>query len=167
MRGLHFVVPRLGECVNQVRPGASNLIVHLPGTRQLASTSRLSCLEGEQRDNVPRVSVEDLFISRVGRAADDTLWIRMAEVLHMREHHVCELPVVLVILAPSLGSHVGGDTTVDDNVLLSGVLLYFDAANHEESVPTVQFVGQPSKLGPQGWEREGFGRDVAIRKTKG
>lgn len=126
--------------MDQVRPSSGNLIVHPPRTGQLAGTSLFGRLEGEEGDNISRVGVEDLFVGGVGRAPNDFAWIRVAEILYVRQDNVCGLPVKLVILAASLRGDVGRQSRVDDDILLPSVLIDIEAADDEESVATVQLI---------------------------
>jgi hypothetical protein len=79
----------------------------------------------------------------------------------MREDNVGWFAVVLVVLAPALRCNVCGDTNVDDDVFLAGMLVDFQAADYEEPVAAVQFIGQAAEFRMQLWERKGLLRYVS------
>lgn len=109
MLDLHLHVPWLSECMNQVRTFGCKLIVHLPGGGQLACTTLNRRLQREETDDVPRVCVEHLLVSSIGRRTDSALHaVQIAKILDVRQHNIGGATVkgTLVILTTSLGSYV-------------------------------------------------------------
>lgn len=123
--------------MNEVRPGARDLIVDLPSASKLARTTLSGSLECEQGDDVARVGVEDLLVGGVGRAADGLLLRRRGQVLDVRQHDVGRPPVELGVLAAPQRRDVRRDPHVRDHVLLARVLVDAQAPEHEEPVSVV------------------------------
>lgn len=124
--------------MNEIGPRARYLVVHPPGARDLTRAAGGRGLEREERDDVPRVRVEDLLVRRVGRAADDAALARPGQVLDVRQDHVGLLAVELVVLPCPLRRHVRRDAGVYDDVLLARVVVHAQPAQHEEAVAAVQ-----------------------------
>lgn len=124
--------------MDEVGPGTRYLVVYPPRARDLARAAGGRGLEREERDDVPRVRVEDLLVRRVGRAADDAALARPGQVLDVRQDHVGLLAVELVVLPRSLRRHVRRDAGVYNDVLLARVVVYSQPAQHEETVAVVQ-----------------------------
>jgi hypothetical protein len=85
--------------------------------------------------------VEDLSVGGISRAADYAILLSGTEVLDVAEDDVGGVAVKFTVLATPLPRDVGGDTNVDGDVVLAGVLVYVYAADDEESVAFVEFIG--------------------------
>lgn len=81
--------------------------------------------------------MEHLLISGVGRTADDTVGISIAEILHMCQNHISRSSIVLVVLSASLRCHMGGQPSVNYDILFSSMLVHLDATNDKKAVTTV------------------------------
>lgn len=66
----------------------------------------------------------------------------------MRENNVCRTAVegTELVLAATLGSDVGRQASIDDNILLACVLIDFQPSDDEEPMAEVQLVGKTSKF---------------------
>jgi hypothetical protein len=85
--------------------------------------------------------VENLSVGGISRTADYTVLLSGAEVLDVAEDDVGGVTVEFTVLATPLPRDVCGDANVDGDVLFAGVLVYVYAADNEESVALVEFIG--------------------------
>lgn len=166
---VHFHIPWLAQCVNEIWPLGRKLIVDPPSRGQLARTTLDGRLKREQTHDVARIRVEDLLVSCVCRRTDLAgHFLQVAEVLDVRQDHVRGTAVerAPVVLTTTLRGDVCRQAGVDDNVLLARVLVDAHAADDEEAVSEVQLMGQPAELCVQLREGERLLGDVWKRQIE-
>lgn len=69
--------------MDQVRTLLGQNVIDIPTARNLALATRSGRLQAEKRDDVSRVSVEDLLVVRVGGSTNGGLLGGVAQVLDM------------------------------------------------------------------------------------
>lgn len=86
----------------------------------------------------------------------------------MRENNVCRTAVegTELVLAAALGSDVGRQASIDDDILLPCVLIDFQTSDDEETVAEVQLVGEVAKLRVQLRNGESVFCNMRDRETK-
>lgn len=126
--------------MNEIRTRTGNLVVNPRNACQFACAALCSSGESKQGDNVSGIRMEYLLIRSVSRTANLALVLRQSQVFDVSENYISCLPIILPVLATSLGCDVRGQACVNDNVIFSCVLIHTKAADDKESVPIVQLV---------------------------
>lgn len=84
--------------------------------------------------------MEHLFVRSVGWTANYAIVAGSAEVLDMCQHHISGLPVIFMVLTASLRGDMSRYTSVNDDVLLSGIVINPEASDNKEAMTTVQLI---------------------------
>lgn len=160
-QNLHLHIPRLAQCMNQIRPLGRQLIIHPPRRRQLTRPALKRRLERKQTHNIPRISVKDLLVRRVRGGPNLTVERRqMAQVLDVCQDDIGRclaggIRGIAVVLSTALRGNVRREAGVDDDVFLARVVVDAETAEDKEAVAEVKLVGEAAELGVEGGKGEG------------
>lgn len=133
--------PILRQSMNQTRTLPCQDIIDQPTTSDIALAALDRRVKANQGDNIAAISMENLFISRIGRCPYIRSIFSARQILDMRNHQGLAVSEVRVLLAATEISHVGRDAAIDDDVLFAGVSVYVEAAEDEEASSCVEVFG--------------------------
>lgn len=123
--------PGLWERLDQIRPILRKVIIHLPTATNLRSPSLRSSLQREQRNNVSRISMENLLIGCICWRSDSLCRMGTRKVGDMSED------AVVSILEAAVRAYVWWDTGVDEDVIFAWVGSDWDASEDGEATACV------------------------------
>lgn len=161
--GVHLLIksPRFSQSTDKIRAGSSKLVIHMPAARQEALSTLFGLSQRKQGNYITSISMKDLLISSVRRSTNLVRINLVAQIFDVRKYNIGRLAVDLMVLATSDGRNVRSNSSINNDVFLTSVIVDGDTANDFESVAEVYFLGNFAKGVVKLGERECFLGDVS------
>lgn len=140
--------------MNQIWSLLGEDIVNVPAAGKITLAPFGRRAEAKKRNNVSSIRVEDLLIGRVGRCSNLFGFHGVCDVFDVRDHRRLSVLQSRVLLATTDISDVRRHASIDDDVILSGVIINTQSPEDKEASAVMDLLRELSQDGAEGWQWE-------------